>query len=91
VTGTAQVTSKSGRKKTRPRSSLRRIIITQARIEQGVQEIINTTDWLLRAFLTGTIIVIIMTNDDRQKALAIFGLLKAVAPANAIAAIPNAI
>jgi len=32
-----------------------------------------------------------MTNDDKQKALAIFGLLKAVAPANAIAAIPNAI
>ena len=58
VTGTEQVASKSGRKKTRPRSNLRWGIITQARIERCLQEIINTTDWLLRAFLTDTSIVI---------------------------------
>jgi hypothetical protein len=57
VTGTAQAPSKNGSRKTRLKTLLHRIIITRARIERGVQEIINITDWLLRAFPTDTSIV----------------------------------
>jgi hypothetical protein len=58
-------------------------------MERGVQEIINTTDRLPRAFLSVTTIVFIMINDDRQ-ALATFDSLKTVAPApSAITPIPK--